>query len=53
MTIYKPYTYLIGWTNYDMWYYGVRYTKDADPNELWKKYFTSSKHLHISMATQM
>lgn len=45
MSIYKPYTYLIGWTNHNMWYYGVRYAKDADPNELWKKYFTSSKHV--------
>ena len=45
MTIYKPYTYLIGWTSHSMWYYGVRYAKTADPNELWKKYFTSSKHV--------
>lgn len=45
MTIYKPYTYLIGWSNHGMWYYGVRYAKNADPSELWKKYFTSSKHV--------
>lgn len=48
MTIYvnhKPYTYLIGWSKLDKWYYGVRYSKRADPNELWVKYFTSSKHV--------
>lgn len=41
MAIY--YTYLIGWSNYNKWYYGVRYAKDANPDELWKRYFTSSK----------
>jgi hypothetical protein len=41
MAIY--YTYLIGWSNHNKWYYGVRYSKDANPDELWKRYFTSSK----------
>lgn len=37
-----PYTYLIGWSKFDKWYYGVRYARDCTPNDLWKKYFTSS-----------
>jgi len=43
MNIYKPYTYLIGWTNHNKWYYGVRYSKKCNPSDLWIKYFTSSK----------
>ena len=39
------YTYLIGWTNQNKFYYGVRYAKECDPSELWVKYFTSSKHV--------
>lgn len=38
-----PYTYLIGWSNLNKWYYGVRYSKKANPKDLWKTYFTSSK----------
>lgn len=45
MHIYNPYTYLIGWTSKDKWYYGVRYSKKANPKELFKTYFTSSKHV--------
>jgi len=37
------YTYLIGWTKTNKWYYGVRYAKNCDPSDLWKTYFTSSK----------
>lgn len=39
-----PYTYLIGWTNHNKWYYGCQYGKRevANPNNLWKTYFTSS-----------
>jgi hypothetical protein len=44
---YKPYCYLIGWSNLNIWYYGCQYrnTKGriATPNNLWTKYFTSSK----------
>lgn len=40
-----PYTYLIGWTDHNMFYYGVRYAKDSNPCELWNTYFTSSKHV--------
>ena len=39
----KPYTYLIGWSNHNKWYYGVRYAKDCHPIDLWTTYFTSSK----------
>jgi len=40
MTI--PYTYLIGWSKHNKWYYGVRWAKNCRPEEMWKKYFTSS-----------
>lgn len=36
------YTYLIGWSSLKQYYYGVRYAKDASPNDLWRTYFTSS-----------
>jgi hypothetical protein len=39
----KYFTYLIGWTKLDKWYYGVRYAEKADPSCLWDTYFTSSK----------
>lgn len=39
------YTYLIGWSSLNKFYYGVRYAKASNPNELWKSYFTSSKHV--------
>lgn len=41
----KPYTYLIGWSTQNRWYYGVRYAKDCNPNDLWTSYFTSSRHV--------
>lgn len=40
-----PYTYLIGWSNYDTWYYGVRYAKNCHPDDLWTKYKTSSTYV--------
>jgi len=46
MYIYTPYTYLIGWSSLNKWYYGCSYkskTKNANPHQLWKSYFTSSK----------
>lgn len=43
---YIPYTYLIGWTNINKWYYGVEYGMKknpcANPENFWKSYFTSS-----------
>jgi hypothetical protein len=43
MVIY--YTYIIGWSKHNRFYYGVRYSKNSNPKELWKTYFTSSKHV--------
>lgn len=40
-----PYVYLIGWSKYNKWYYGVRFAKGCHPTDLWKTYFTSSKHV--------
>jgi len=46
MNIYHtPYTYLIGWSKHNMFYYGVRYARDCQPNDLWESYFTSSNHV--------
>lgn len=45
MTIYQPYTYLVGWSKHNKWYYGVRFAKNCCPEELWATYFTSSKHV--------
>jgi hypothetical protein len=45
MTIYNnrvPYTYLIGWTSLNTWYYGRRTKAGCHPSEFWVKYFTSS-----------
>lgn len=44
--IYPPYTYLIGWSEHNLWYYGVRYANSTIPeNDLWVKYFSSSKYV--------
>jgi hypothetical protein len=40
-----PYTYLLGWQDCDMWYYGVRYAKGCDPKDLLNPYVTSSKYV--------
>ncbi len=45
MDIYVPYTYLIGWSNHNKWYYGVRYAKKCNPQDLWNTYFTSSNYV--------
>ena len=39
------YTYKLIWTTHGKWYYGVRYAKNANPNDLLKTYFTSSRHV--------
>lgn len=39
------YTYLIGWSLQDKWYYGSRYSKKSSPKDLWVTYFTSSKYV--------
>jgi hypothetical protein len=43
LSIYQPFTYLIGWSKLDRWYYGVRHKYGTSPSDLWSKYFTSSK----------
>lgn len=53
MSIYKysdeyiPYTYLIGWSKFDTWYYGSQtgVTVKANPKNLWTTYYTSSKYV--------
>ena len=40
-----PYTYLIGWTEHNKYYYGARWAKNCLPDDLWTSYFTSSKHV--------
>jgi hypothetical protein len=37
-----PFTYLIGWSKLNKFYYGVRYAQGCDPSDLWTSYFTSS-----------
>lgn len=39
------YTYLIGWSTYNKFYYGARWAENCVPEDLWKTYFTSSKHV--------
>ena len=38
-----PFTYLLKNIIINKYYYGVRYKKGCHPNDLWTKYFTSSK----------
>ena len=48
MIEYKPYTYLLGWSKQNKWYYGCEYslkTKIANPQNLLTIYFTSSKYV--------
>ena len=40
-----PYTYIIGWKLHQKFYYGARWSKNCSPEDLWKTYFTSSKHV--------
>lgn len=41
----RPYFYIIGWTKHNKWYMGIKYSKDANPETFWSKYFTSSKYV--------
>ena len=43
--IYTPYVYHICWSKTNMHYIGVEYKQTAHPDNLWKKYFTSSKYV--------
>ena len=40
-----PYTYLIGWSKFNIYYYGLRFGKNCRPSDLWNPYKTSSKHV--------
>ena len=44
---YLAYTYIIGWTDQDRWYYGLRYEnirlKRTPEDDFWTYYKTSSK----------
>lgn len=40
-----PFTYLIGWSAFGVFYYGVKTSKGCHPKDLWTKYFTSSRHV--------
>lgn len=39
------YTYLIGWSKLNRWYYGVSFKEGRTEQDLWKTYFTSSKYV--------
>jgi hypothetical protein len=43
MTI--PFTYLIKCIPTNQFYYGVKYSKNCQPSDLWTSYFTSSKYV--------
>jgi hypothetical protein len=51
MSIYRPYTYLIGWSDQNKWYYGVRFSRNSNTAELFQTYFTSSKHVKEMVKT--
>lgn len=42
------YTYYLSWTDQDLHYYGARFAKDANPQDLWQTYFTSSKYVEAA-----
>ena len=41
----NAYTYLIGWSQQGKFYYGCQFGKKSNPDNLWKTYFTSSRHV--------
>jgi hypothetical protein len=43
----KPYTYVVGWSKHNKYYYGCRHAKVADPTDLWVSYFTSSNYVAV------
>lgn len=38
-----PFVYVIGWTDLNCWYLGVKYGRGCHPIDLWTTYFTSSR----------
>lgn len=45
-----PYTYLVGWSKLNRYYYGRRTGKNCSPTDLWDTYFTSSTHVALYRA---
>ena len=45
MSIYTPFTYIIGWSKHKKFYYGAKYARGCQPSDLWTTYFTSSKYV--------
>ncbi|WP_155738091.1 NUMOD3 domain-containing DNA-binding protein [Sphingobium yanoikuyae] len=41
----QPFLYVVGWSNLDTWYLGVRYAKHCHSTDLWTSYFTSSDYV--------
>lgn len=41
----KAFTYLIGWSSHNKFYFGVRFAKGCSTSDIWTTYFTSSKHV--------
>jgi hypothetical protein len=41
-----PYTYKLIFKPTNQYYYGVKWAKGCNPNDLWVTYFSSSKHIH-------
>ena len=41
----KPYTYLLKCIPTNQYYYGVRYSKNCHPSDIWKTYYTSSLYI--------
>lgn len=41
----RPFLYVVGWTELNTWYLGVRYSRDCHPVDIWTTYFTSSRHV--------
>lgn len=52
MTNWKPYTYKVTHIESGKFYYGVKYGKDADPDTLFKDYFTSSKVVKLMLVNE-
>lgn len=42
----KPFTYLVYCKPTQQYYYGVRYSRNCHPDQLWETYFTSCKAIH-------
>lgn len=53
MAIYNdrvPYTYVIGWSTNNVWYYSVKWAEGCHPDTFWIDYFTSSREVERYVA---